>query len=81
MTAARKGAIIEHNDSALVSFCRLKKDGGKLTWESAENIKARLELVSELGLMGICFDIGRVDITDLVMLSECFSPIPKGLRQ
>ena len=40
---------------------------------SLENTKAKLEAVSELGLMGVWFDIMRVDIRELFMLSQMFA--------
>ena len=43
--------------------------------ESLENTKAKLELVSELGFMGISFDIGRVCIPDLMIAASMFDVI------
>ena len=43
--------------------------------ESLENTKAKLELVSELGFIGISFDIGRVCTPDLMIAASMFDVI------
>lgn len=43
--------------------------------ESLENTKAKLELVSELGFMGISFDIGRICTPDLMLGASMFDLI------
>ena len=47
----------------------------EIIFESLENTKAKLELVSELGFMGISFDIGRVLIPDLMLAADMFDVI------
>ncbi|MBQ7343850.1 MAG: LysM peptidoglycan-binding domain-containing protein [Clostridia bacterium] len=47
----------------------------EILFESLENTKAKLELVSELGFMGISFDIGRVCIPDLMIAASMFDVI------
>ena len=40
--------------------------------ESLENTKAKLDLVSELGYMGVSLDIGRTCISDLMAMASAF---------
>ena len=47
----------------------------EIIFESLENTKAKLELVSELGFMGISFDIGRVCTSDLMIAASMFDVI------
>ena len=67
------------------SYGRHKKR--EIVYESLENTIAKLELVSELGYMGISFDIGRICTCDLMAAASMFdiisSPvmIPKILNQ
>ena len=55
------------------SFGKHKKR--EIIFESLENTKAKLELVSELGFMGISFDIGRVCTADLMIAASMFDVI------
>ena len=55
------------------TYGRHKKRG--IVLESLENTKAKLELVSELGYMGVSFDIGRACIPDLMAVSSMFDII------
>ena len=55
------------------SFGKHKKR--EIIFESLENTKAKLELVSELGFMGISFDIGRVCTSDLMIAASMFDVI------
>lgn len=47
----------------------------EIIFESLENTKAKLELVSELGFMGISFDIGRICTQDLIAAASMFDVI------
>lgn len=47
----------------------------EIAYESLENTKSKLELISELGFMGVSFDIGRICLCDLMMISEMFEII------
>ena len=47
----------------------------EIVFESLENTKAKLELVSELGFMGISFDIGRICTADLIAAASMFDVI------
>lgn len=50
-----------------------KRDEVEVRYESAENAKAKLDLIGELGFMGITFDIMRVPVEYLMMFSTMFS--------
>ncbi len=52
-----------------------KQKRREILFESLENTKAKLELVSELGFMGISFDIGRVYTPDLMIAASMFDVI------
>lgn len=49
--------------------------GKRLTMESVENTKAKLECLSELGFMGISFDMMRVPLCEVMMFTAMFSPL------
>lgn len=51
----------------------------EVIYESLENTKAKLDLVSELGYMGVSLDIGRVCIPDLMAVAGSFDIIPSPL--
>ena len=67
------GREILHDDGALISFFEL--NGRKICFESMKNIKAKLELVAELGYMGISFDIMRVPTSTLMMYNSVFKTL------
>ena len=50
-----------------------KRESVRVAYESLENIKAKLKLISELGFMGISFDIMRVPVEYLMMFVSSFS--------
>ena len=50
-----------------------KKNEVRVAYESMKNIKAKLELVSWLGFMGISFDIGRIPVEHLMMFEVMFN--------
>ena len=72
----RKHADIEHYTDKMLSktsYGRHKKR--EIIFESLENTKAKLELVSELGFMGVSFDIGRICTPDLMSVASMFDII------
>ena len=72
-TADKRCASIFYDEDkklSRASYGRHKKR--EIIYESLENTKAKLELLSELGFMGISFDIGRVCTQDLVMAASMF---------
>lgn len=79
--AARASRRIEYDSECMVMSYEAKRCRGKsvedmtVKFESAENIKARLELASELGFMGISFDIMRVPTEYLLMAKALFAPL------
>lgn len=71
----KHGEIREDRERKLQIAAYGKSKKKEIIYESLENTKAKLELVSELGFMGISFDIGRVYIADLMMASTMFDVI------
>lgn len=72
----RKRADIEYDPKRKLSkatYGRHKKR--EITYESLENTKAKLEIVSELGFMGVSFDIGRICTGDLMTMASMFDVI------
>lgn len=65
--------VREFDQSALTVSGEYK--GKRLSMESAENTKAKLECLSELGFMGISFDMMRVPICEIMMFAAMFSPL------
>ena len=59
--------------TVLASYGRHKRRD--LIYESLENTKAKLDLVSELGYMGVSLDIGRVCVPDLMAMASSFDII------
>ena len=77
-TAAKVGAEISHDRKRGVCRYRYHGRGGEeiaVEFESLENIIAKLELLGELGYMGISFDVGRTPIAHLMAYSALFSGI------
>lgn len=77
-TAAKVGAEIRHNAGRGLCEYRYRGRGGEeiaVEFESLENIKAKLDLVGDLGYMGISFDVGRTPIAHLMAYSALFSGI------
>lgn len=70
-TARRGKYIIETDDNSLISSFTDKR-GGKYDYPSLKNIKATLELLSELGFMGIAFDIMRCPRNYLLMYHNLY---------
>jgi len=70
----RKNTEIKKDPSSLTVEATHKKNGRTRTllYESLENIRARLELVSEFGFMGISFDIMRAITPELVLFRSMF---------
>ena len=75
ITDKKHGEII-YDDAKKISRAIYGKSGkNEIVYESLENTKSKLELLSELGYLGVCFDILRVCTADIMMLSEMFSII------
>lgn len=76
--AAKVGAEISYDPVRGVCGYSYHGRGGEVVsveFESLENIKAKLELLGELGYMGIGFDVGRTPIAHLAAYSALFSGI------
>ena len=74
--STRKRAHILSDDKKKIqihTYGRHKKR--EIIFESLENTKAKLGLISELGYMGVSFDIARVCIPDLMMTVNMFDLI------
>ncbi len=75
------GAEIYNDEEKLVSYLDYThyKNGEKkplrIYFESLENIKAKLELMHELGFMGATVDVGRVPISYIMMLYNTFARV------
>lgn len=70
--------ILYDEESKMCHFDYNKYTAGKrevvnVYYESPENVKAKLDLVGELGFMGITFDIMRIPVEYLMMFSAMFS--------
>ena len=50
-----------------------KREVINVYYESPENVKAKLDLIGELGFMGITFDIMRIPVEYLMMFASMFS--------
>lgn len=77
-TAAKVGAEIGYDRGRGVCSYSYRGGGGEeitVEFESLENIKAKLEVLGELGYMGISFDVGRTPIAHLMAYSALFSGI------
>ena len=77
-TAAKVGAEIYDSKGRGVCSYSYRGRGGEaieVRYESLKNIIAKLELLGELGYMGISFDINRTPISHLMAYSALFSGI------
>ena len=75
ITDKKHGEISEDCERKLQIASYGKNKRREIVYESLENTKAKLELVSELGFMGISFDIGRVCMPDLILAASMFDVI------
>lgn len=75
ITDRRRAEICEDGERKLQIASYGKHKRKQISYESLENTKAKLELVSELGFMGISFDIGRACIADLMLMTSMFDVI------
>ncbi len=73
----RRAEYTYNSEEKTVSAVFGKNKKHKMLCESLENTKAKLEMISELGFMGISFDIARVCIPDLMIMSTMFGVIEK----
>ncbi len=71
--ARRACAKIKTDEKTLLSSYEYR--GEKTVFPSLKNIKARLELASELGFMGISFDIMRTPIRHLYSFGACYRSV------
>lgn len=72
--ARKQCAMTEHDETSLISAFQDKKRG-RIEYNSLSNITKRLELLSELGYMGISFDIGRCPISYLLAYDSLFKSV------
>ena len=79
-SARRGGCRIDTDKDSLISSFTARRTG-KTSYNSLKNIKARLDLLSELGFMGISFDIMRTPISYLMMYNALFKTVSyTGIR-
>ena len=64
--------ILNDTDKKLQRGVYGRRKRREVLYESLENTKAKLEAVSELGFMGISFDIGRICTPDLMAMASMF---------
>ena len=78
-TAIGAGQEIQYDADKKISYFHYNKYlGGKresvrVAFEALENIKAKLDLIAELGFMGISFDVMRVPIPYLMAFEATFA--------
>lgn len=72
ITDRRRGELEFDRDRKIITARYGKGKKHEIIYESLENTKAKLGLVSELGFLGISFDIGRTCLADLMMASTIF---------
>lgn len=76
----RKHAEIKHDpEKRLTRATYGKHKRREVIFESLDNTVGKLELVSELGFMGVSFDIGRVCTPDLMAVASMFDVISSPL--
>lgn len=73
ITDRRRAEISSDEERKISIACYGKGKNKEIIYESLENTKSKLELISELGYMGVSFDIGRICLAELMMLSSMFS--------
>ena len=69
--ARKQGCEIKHNENTLLSRIGDRRQG-EYSFASLKNIKALLDLASEFDYMGICFDIMRTPLNQLMMYNSMF---------
>ena len=62
---------VSHDEERKIIRC--KSHSAEYLIDSLENTKSKLEAVSELGFMGVSFDIMRTDIRELFLLCQMFA--------
>lgn len=72
--ARQQEVIFEKDETSMISSFKDKKRG-RIEYNSLSNIASRLELLSEMGYMGISFDIGRCPISYLLMYDAMFKSV------
>ena len=72
ITDRRNGALEFDHDRKIITARYGKGQKHEIIYESLENTKAKLELVGELGFLGISFDIARIRLADLMMAATIF---------
>ncbi len=77
ITDKKRGRLCYDEASKTVIAAYGKSKRREIIYESLENTKAKLELVSELGYMGVSFDIGRICTPELIMMSWMFGIVEK----
>ena len=79
LASSSRREILYDDEKKICHFDYNKYIGGKresvrVRYESPENVKSKFDLIGELGLMGICFDIMRIPVEYLVMFESLFYP-------
>ena len=72
ITDKRRGELEFDPDRKIITARYGKGKKHEIIYESLENTKAKLGLVSELGFLGISFDIGRICLAELMIAATIF---------
>ncbi len=79
ITDRRRGELSVDEERKICTATYGRGQKHSIMYESLENTRSRLELVSELGYMGVSLDIGRICMADLMLISEMYSVIESPL--
>ena len=72
--ADNNGIKTEYDENTML--CSYKSQNGEVIYPSLKNVKARLELLSELGFLGYTIDVMRVPISHLLTFNAMFHVAP-----
>lgn len=76
ITDRKHGEIISDDERKISRAVYGKNKKHEIVFDSLDNTRSKLELISELGYLGVTFDIGRICTADLMLISEMFAIIP-----
>ena len=72
--ARRSGAVTNYDKNSLISSFENKKHGS-IVYNSLSSINARMDMLAEMGYMGISFDIARCPLSYLLMYDSLFKSV------
>ena len=74
-TVHRRRGEAENDRETMVITEKLGKRKKELLYESLENTKRKLELISDVGFMGVALDIMRIPVQELALIGGLYSPV------